>query len=54
MEGVLPTWRDDGRETYFLALDGRMMAATVDIPRGRVDRPRALFQTPLRPGHNRA
>jgi hypothetical protein len=31
-----------------------MMATTVDVATARIDRPRALFQTPLRPGHNRA
>jgi eukaryotic-like serine/threonine-protein kinase len=53
--GVLPRWRADGRELFFLALDGRMMVAPLDPRTGRRSGlPQRLFQTPLRPGHNRS
>ena len=52
--GVQPQWRRrDGRELYFLAPDGKMMA--VDLPSGEpfdVGTPRALFQTSLVPSSN--
>ncbi len=44
--GVRPQWRRDGRELYFLAPDGRLMA--VDVGLGdtlEIGTPRALFQT---------
>jgi hypothetical protein len=48
--GVQPAWRGDGRELYFLALDGSMMAAGVGAgPIPTVERPRELFKTGLRP-----
>jgi hypothetical protein len=47
---VQPAWRGDGRELYFLALDGSMMAAGVGAgPIPTVERPRELFKTGLRP-----
>ncbi len=51
-----PRWRNgDGRELYFLGLDGRMMAATITpTPAGlEAGVPRALFATPLRRGTER-
>jgi Tol biopolymer transport system component len=44
--GVQPRWRHDGREMFFLALDGTMMS--VDVRAGdssEAGQPRALFQT---------
>jgi eukaryotic-like serine/threonine-protein kinase len=44
--GVQPRWRSDGREVFFLALDGTMMS--VDIRGNEIieaGQPRALFQT---------
>jgi len=43
--GMFPTWRRDGKELFFLALDGTMMA--VDITAGtaiQTGMPRALFR----------
>jgi len=48
--GMEPRWRKDGRELYYLALDGKLMA--VPIHSGNVfqaDQPAELFQTPLTP-----
>jgi Tol biopolymer transport system component/tRNA A-37 threonylcarbamoyl transferase component Bud32 len=49
--GIEPKWRHDGRELYYLAFDGKMMAVPVNP--ARADRrfeagtPSALFETPL-------
>jgi len=45
--GFNPTWRDDGKELFFVSLDGRMMAAAVatDGP-FHVAAPTALFSVP--------
>jgi Tol biopolymer transport system component/DNA-binding winged helix-turn-helix (wHTH) protein len=46
--GVEPRWRADGRELYYVALDGKLMA--VEIARGLVFRAgvaKVLFQTPV-------
>jgi hypothetical protein len=47
--GVQPRWRRDGRELYFLARDGRLMAAAVSERGGAlaIGAPRALFQTSI-------
>jgi Tol biopolymer transport system component len=45
--GTAPRWRQDGRELFYLAPDGKMMA--VDVKAGQafdVGAPTALFQTP--------
>ena len=45
--GSAPRWRRDGRELFYLAPNGRMMA--VDVKAGQVfdvGTPTALFQTP--------
>jgi len=45
--GTLPRWRGDGRELFYLAPDGKMMA--VEVIAGdefQVGTPTALFQTP--------
>lgn len=53
--GVLPRWRGNGgRQLFFLSLDGRMMTAAFEAGAGRARDLRELFQTPLRPGHNRS
>ena len=52
--GIQPQWRADGRELFYLGLDGTMMSATVDTGRGFVAGvPTALFPTRLQrnPGH---
>jgi serine/threonine protein kinase/Tol biopolymer transport system component len=48
--GAQPTWRRDGRELFYLAPDGRLMAATVTAPAAtfETDTPRALFDTGVR------
>jgi hypothetical protein len=45
--GQSPRWRGDGGEIYFIAPDGLLMAARVDIVAGvpRVGRPEGLFRT---------
>jgi Tol biopolymer transport system component len=51
--GGQPTWRRDGRELYFLALDATLMA--VDIrPAAKFEwgEPRPLFKTPLSVGYD--
>jgi Tol biopolymer transport system component len=46
--GIQPQWRADGRELFYLGLDGTMMSATVDISRGfTAGIPTALFRTGL-------
>jgi eukaryotic-like serine/threonine-protein kinase len=46
--GIQPRWRADGRELFYLALDGTLMSATVDMSRGFVAGvPKALFPTGL-------
>ena len=45
--GTSPRWRPDGRELFYLASDGRLMA--IDVPAGedlRPATPTPLFQTP--------
>jgi eukaryotic-like serine/threonine-protein kinase len=46
--GIEPRWRADGRELYYVALDGKLMAA--EVTTGRVfhaGAPKVLFQTPV-------
>jgi eukaryotic-like serine/threonine-protein kinase len=45
--GVEPKWRRDGRELYYLALDGKLMSVSVGGPAFTAGRPAVLFQTPL-------
>ena len=45
--GIAPRWRGDGREIYYLAPDGIMMAVAVEPGQEfHVGTPTALFQTP--------
>jgi Tol biopolymer transport system component len=49
--GIDPRWRGDGRELYYLAPDGRLMAVEVSAsPSFQVGVPKILFQTPLSSG----
>ena len=51
--GMYAAWRSDGRELFFLAPDGTMMAAGFDPGTGPVDaEPQKLFATPLPFGNN--
>ena len=45
--GVEPKWKRDGRELYYLALDGKLMAVPINGPGFQPGRPSVLFQTPL-------
>ena len=47
--GVQPRWRRDGKELYYLALDGKLMAVDIRID-GRIESgvPLPLFDTKLR------
>ncbi|MFN2386837.1 MAG: protein kinase, partial [Thermoanaerobaculia bacterium] len=49
--GVQPRWRSDGSEIFYVARDGRMMAAPVSARSGSlsVGDPRPLFQTSILP-----
>jgi Tol biopolymer transport system component len=51
--GSDPRWRADGRELFYLAADGRLMAVAIDTSNGfRALVPQALFQTRIRPATN--
>jgi len=46
--GVMPRWRRDGRELYYVSPDWKMMAVDVDTqPTFRSGTPRALFDTEM-------
>jgi WD40 repeat protein len=45
--GVEPKWRHDGRELYYLGLDGKLMSVAIGGPPFTAGRPVELFQTPL-------
>ncbi len=45
--GMYPRWRDDGRELFFVAQDGKMMAARIDPGDGSLLGAQALFPTAL-------
>ena len=47
--GVQPRWRRDGKELYYLALDGKLMAVDIRVdPKIESGVPRPLFATKLR------
>jgi hypothetical protein len=48
-----PRWRKDGRELFFLAKDGTMMAARIDPNDGSSLGVQALFPTALIGGNSR-
>jgi len=50
--GFQPRWRSDGKEIFYLALDGTLMAVDVDpAPFGlKVGHPKALFRAPVATG----
>jgi Tol biopolymer transport system component len=45
--GVEPKWKRDGRELYYLSLDGKLMAVPINGPGFQPGRPAVLFQTPF-------
>jgi eukaryotic-like serine/threonine-protein kinase len=45
--GIEPKWRRDGRELYYLGLDGKLMSVSIGGPPFSAGRPVELFQTPL-------
>jgi Tol biopolymer transport system component len=49
--GVQPRWRGDARELYYLAPDGKLMAAPIEITSSevRAETPRPLFMAPHTP-----
>jgi eukaryotic-like serine/threonine-protein kinase len=50
--GLQPEWSSDGRELFYLELDGRLMAVPVRQNLGlEVGTPSVLFQTNIRPTH---
>jgi eukaryotic-like serine/threonine-protein kinase len=46
--GFWPRWRPDGKELYYVGLDGKMMAVSIGVKGTTIERgvPMALFQTP--------
>ena len=48
--GYEPRWRSDGKEIYYLARDGTLMAVPVSTGATPFGVPRALFQTHVYPG----
>jgi serine/threonine protein kinase len=52
--GVTPRWRADGRELYFIAPDGVLMAARIDATAAfSAGLPEPLFRVAVLPGNNR-
>ncbi|QQS34176.1 MAG: serine/threonine-protein kinase [Acidobacteriota bacterium] len=49
ISGAQPRWRRDGRELYFVAADGSLMAVTVEEPGGalKLGAPKPLFKTTI-------
>jgi hypothetical protein len=45
--GVQPRWNPDGKELYYIAPDGQLMAASIAVQNGAIEAgaPMALFQT---------
>jgi serine/threonine protein kinase/Tol biopolymer transport system component len=53
--GISPTWRPDGKEVYYIAPDGKLMAAAITVNRATLEPPGApvaLFQTRIYGGTN--
>jgi serine/threonine protein kinase len=49
--GALPLWREDGRELFYLTLDGRVMSVDVKTDGAfESGTPKQLFQTDIQPG----
>src|SRR5262249_19249665 len=50
--GTQPRWRADGKELYFVASDGKLMAASITFPGSTftAGKPVALFPAALAPG----
>ena len=49
--GGLPSWRNDGRELFYLSLDGKVMSVDVKIDGGfESGTPKELFQTDIQEG----
>lgn len=48
--GTMPVWSRDGKQLFYIGLDGKMMAAAVHISGNQfvADTPRALFMTGIR------
>ena len=46
--GTQPRWRRDGKELFYVSLDGKMMAVDVSSELGfKASVPKALFQVPI-------
>ena len=50
--GLQPVWRQDGRELFYLGLDGNLYAVEIDEARLKAGRPRPLFKAPVGPLQN--
>jgi Tol biopolymer transport system component len=52
--GTSPMWRKDGKELYYINLDGKLMAVTISAGSGfQAGVPEPLFQAPPRASHGR-
>jgi Tol biopolymer transport system component len=49
--GIQPKWGPDGRELFFLALNGMLMSATLTLTEGGIEagRPQPLFDSSIEP-----
>ena len=46
--GIQPKWRRDGKELFYLALDGRLMSVPIALGAlPEIGKPQALFQTSI-------
>jgi Tol biopolymer transport system component len=54
--GIQPRWSHDGKELYYIAPDGRLMATPISVKNGAIEAgtPRALFQTRVPGGGGQA
>jgi serine/threonine protein kinase len=46
--GVQPVWRNDGKELFFLSLDGDLMSVNVDLSQPHFSLPQRLFKAPTK------
>ena len=46
--GVMPQWRRDGRELFYIDLDGTLRAVDIDLEAAEFGTPHGLFATGLR------
>jgi Tol biopolymer transport system component len=54
--GIQPRWSHDGKELYYIAPDGKLMATGITVRNGAIEpgTPKALFQTRIAGGGTQA